>query len=527
MNTLTKCSQLGIISLACFVSATIATTHASPPNVQPLVQGKWPGWKGGQAFDVQVVGNHAYMGIGEVGLTVFDVNDPRNPVQVGGYESTGYFVHVAVAGNFAYMAGYQTNPTDLKLVATLQVIDVSNPTNCVRVGRLYIQDTTSQFTDVTVADDHAYVVDTSFGLTVINVSDPTNPVRVGNLAISGDAQNIAVSGHHAYVALGNAGLAVIDITNPATPVLVGNYPGANAADVAVSGSYAYVADYDAGLQIIDVSDPFNCVRRGGIATGGLALGVAASGNYAYVAHSLSGLEVIDVSDPTNCTRVGGFDTTGQAYGVTISGNYAYVADYDAGLQVIDVSDPTSPVRVSGYDTSGLAYSVAISGKYAYVADDNSGLQVIDVADPANPVLLGGYNVGLYRAEGVAVSGTHAYVTNLFGLNVIDVSDPTNCVLLAGYPTAGSSYEVALDTNRVYVADGEGGLLVRSMIGNVDLRIEATPNEPFTLEATTTLSNPNSWQPLLATNVATMPFYFVDFDVKLTEKPHKFYRVRQP
>jgi hypothetical protein len=29
------------------------------------------------------------------------------------------------------------------------------------------------------------------------------------------------------------------------------------------------------------------------------------------------------------------------------------------------------------------------------------------------------------------------------------------------------------------------------------------------------------------NVATLPFDFVDFDVKLVDKPQKFYRVRQP
>jgi hypothetical protein len=29
------------------------------------------------------------------------------------------------------------------------------------------------------------------------------------------------------------------------------------------------------------------------------------------------------------------------------------------------------------------------------------------------------------------------------------------------------------------------------------------------------------------NVPTMPFDFVDFDVKTADKPRKFYRVRQP
>lgn len=60
-----------------------------------------------------------------------------------------------------------------------------------------------------------------------------------------------------------------------------------------------------------------------------------------------------------------------------------------------------------------------------------------------------------------------------------------------------------------------------------VRVNATPSLTFTLEAATNLSDPNSWQPLLTTNVATMPFDFVDFDVKLADKPQKFYRVRQP
>ena len=54
-----------------------------------------------------------------------------------------------------------------------------------------------------------------------------------------------------------------------------------------------------------------------------------------------------------------------------------------------------------------------------------------------------------------------------------------------------------------------------------------PIMPFTLEAATHLNAPIPWTPLLTTNVATMPFDYVDFDVKLSEKPQKFYRVRQP
>jgi hypothetical protein len=51
--------------------------------------------------------------------------------------------------------------------------------------------------------------------------------------------------------------------------------------------------------------------------------------------------------------------------------------------------------------------------------------------------------------------------------------------------------------------------------------------PFTVEAATNLNSPTAWTPMVTTNAAAMPFDYVDFDVKLSDKPNKYYRVRQP
>ena len=79
-----------------------------------------------------------------------------------------------------------------------------------------------------------------------------------------------------------------------------------------------------------------------------------------------------------------------------------------------------------------------------------------------------------------------------------------------------------------MADGKAGLVVPPTLPNVQftVRVEATAGETFTLEAATNLAEPISWTPLLTTNVIVMPFDYVDFDVKLSEKPRKYYRVRQ-
>ena len=131
---------------------------------------------------------------------------------------------------------------------------------------------------------------------------------------------------------------------------------------------------------------------------------------------------------------------------------------------------------------------------------------------------------------VEVAGNRAYLAaGAAGLVIIDVSNPTNCVRVGGYDTSGLAQGVAMVAGRIYVADGPAGLLVLPTLPNVQftVRVDATPGAPFTLEVATNLNTPISWTPLVTTNVPAMPFDYVDFDVKLSEKPQKYYRVRQP
>ena len=406
IGKLRACLGLGthLIALTA-VFAGIETTQAAPPRVRALAGSEWVWpwegseglWPSGIAFDVKVVGRHAYVAGGQGGLVVIDVSDPANCVPVGALHSTDTAFGVAVAGDFAYMA-----------MNGFQVVNVSNPSNCVLVGHYF---EAVDIRDVVVSGNRAYLAEADHDLMVWDVSDPTNCVYLGSAhsaVPNGLGVGVAVSGHFAYVAQAWGGLHVYDVSDPANVVRVGGYGG--------SEGYEYVA-----------------------------YRVAVSGNYAYVANGYSGLRVIDVSNPTNCALVGSYDTSGVAVGITVSGNHVYMADYDGGLEIIDVSNPTLPVRAGGTDTRGLAFGVA-------VADD-----------------------------------------------------------------------------RIYVADARAGLLVLPAVRDFQftLRVEAETNQPFTLEAATDLSGAGNWSPLVTTNVPAMPFDFVDFDVRIAEKPRKFYRVRQP
>jgi hypothetical protein len=179
-----------------------------------------------------------------------------------------------------------------------------------------------------------------------------------------------------------------------------------------------------------------------------------------------------------------------AFGVALSKNYAYLARSSSGLHIFDISNPTNCVFVGACDTPGSALGVAASREYAFVADGPYGLQVMDL------------------------------------------TDPTNCVLAATYQYPrfgqGSARRVTVASDRIYVA-GDRGLLVLPTLANVQVTIQVTasPATPFTLEAATDLSGIISWAPILSTNAPTMPFDYVDFDVKNSVKPKKFYRITQP
>jgi len=437
----------------------------------------------GSFSGVSVAGNHAYLaGSRQEGATwtngvqVIDISDPANPVRVGGYDTSGYAQGVAVAGNYAYVTETPRWTGSNSVGGGLQVIDVSDPANPVRVGGY---DTIGSAQGVAVAGNYAYLTETprwtgsnsvGGGLWVIDVSDRANPVRVGDYDTGGSAQaqGVAVAGSHAYVTGWHQGetnwingLQVINVTDPTNPMRVGGYDSsANTVGVAVIGNHTYLAGGEAGLQVIDVSNPANPLRVGGYNTGGWAEGVAVAGGHACVSDGGAGLQVLDVSNPANPARVGGYDASAWARGVVVAGNHAYVTDgkpylYGEGLVVLDVSDPANPLRVGGYDTSGSPVALAVIGNLAYVADagdwftTGEGLLVFDISNPANPVRMGSYNT---LPTGMAVVGNHAYLTDYDGLQVIDVSSPASPVRMGGYATIGYAQAVAVAGNHAYVAE---------------------------------------------------------------------------
>jgi hypothetical protein len=156
-----------IAVLTCFAGSCFPC-HAAPPSLQPLVQpGKWPATPRGFASSVQVAGNRAYLGAGAAGLIIIDVSNPTNCVPLGKYQPGNSAGTIALSGKYAYVGDY---------AGTLHIVDVSNPTNCVRLGGY---DTSGFAWNVAASGKHAFVADGPAGLLILDVSNPKECVRVG------------------------------------------------------------------------------------------------------------------------------------------------------------------------------------------------------------------------------------------------------------------------------------------------------------------------------------------------------------
>jgi hypothetical protein len=200
------------------------------------------GWvaTGGNAWDITVSGDLAYLADGADGLWVVDITGA-----VGGYErivnTPGYAIGVAVDGDYAFVGDYDRG---------LQVIDISDTSTAAIVGTC---NTPGYAYGVAVAGDYAYVADLSSGLQVIDISNPAAPTIAGSCAISGDVMGVTVEGDYAYVTEFTSGrLVVIDISDPTHPTFITDFDlSARARGVAICGDYAYVADYTS-LQVLEV-----------------------------------------------------------------------------------------------------------------------------------------------------------------------------------------------------------------------------------------------------------------------------------
>ncbi|MHA1187649.1 MAG: LVIVD repeat-containing protein, partial [Candidatus Heimdallarchaeota archaeon] len=205
---------MGII-LVIFLTINFVSASGNDLNLKINIEKLSSISTGGAPFDVQVIGNLAYLSDYYDGLSIFDVSNASDPVLLDTYTlNLAHYFHVV--GDFAYVTCWNHG---------LRIINVSNPTNMTEVGSY---NDGSDVACISVANNVAAVTKPAGGVLFLNVSEPTNPQKLSQYNTTGYLNVCTIRDKIAYIANWNYSDSIVEfinITNPSDPVFIGQYEG--------------------------------------------------------------------------------------------------------------------------------------------------------------------------------------------------------------------------------------------------------------------------------------------------------------
>ena len=401
---------------------------------RPLLVGQL-GMPGASCLALQ--GDHAYVGNEEFDFHVVNVSDPTAPWVCGSLPIPTPAHDVELQGDRAYIAVGE---------AGLEILDIADPT---APDYVTIVDTPDEARDVEVRGDYAYVADWQ-GLVVIDITDlprskAVSPGRPGPSVIS-----VALYGDHAYLLDTTFGLIIYDISDPLDPQWVDFHSSGGDGRMEVAGDRLYVCN-SPGLTIYDLAEPAEPREICAVNNGGPASGLAVHGDFVYqTIREPACLDVIDATNPARPPERGRITLSGWPYHVSMVHPYAYLSSRSYGLRVVDVTDPGAMIDLGYVPGVESARQTIVENGLAYVAGEYDGLYLLGLAKPGQPEIIGHQPMGS-SAVHMAKQGDLIYVSNWEGMRVVDVSDPTDPSVPDFINTEWSCHHVAARGHLVLLA----------------------------------------------------------------------------
>jgi hypothetical protein len=376
-------------------------------------------------------------------LYLIDVSDPASAAVVKTV-NTVHATGVRISGDYAYVSSYYgMHVVDITPVASASIVTT--------VELFW------QITNLDVAGDYAYVIDSVNGIEIVDISNPEEALLAASVLTPVESLSVTVSDGLAYVGGFRSDLMIVDIDPVETASVVGSYPSLWIYETVLSGELAYIANVDTGLQIVDVVPPdaASLVKDMDLQVG---RGVYVAGDYAYLTTWSNGISIIDISDPAEASIIKDIDLEGEKWAIEVVGEMAYVANGNDGLSIIDIDPPEEASIVKTVATPDSAVDVAIANGYAYVPCSEDGLLIIDI-DPVDQAgVIKTVDIPGY-ARKIALADSYACVASNHGMYVVTIAPVASAHIFASYNDYLDIRDVYISDDIAYLAHYGGGLRI--------------------------------------------------------------------
>lgn len=408
----------------------------------------------------------------------------------------GPTMDVSVVGEYIYAVGQ----------GELRILDNAKSGSPQVVSRLKGLGNTRQ---IAVSRGHAFITAREEGLFIVDCHQPESPKLVYHYDTAELATAIAVSGDLAAVGNRFAGIELLDVSNPSDPQYLTTIRCGEVQSLVFHGDWLYAGTWsEKALAIINVSQPSKPELVKTIPLDGKGDGLDVSGNLLAIAtghHARSktspkpgdeafgrghGIEFYDISNPADPKRLStvkfppfyriGMDM----WGVVLASGHAFVNDTHNGFFLIDVHDPTLP-RCIGWsqlpivrgDPSPVA-GLAVSNDRVFLAGGFDDLHLVKTDVSITEPSASGQELRIAnKIHTKPRHGLPAYIVNGSVRSVVPWKDDLLLVAagsagwhvvrqqengfegVAEYPTRGFARDVAVQADRIFVAESLGGLSI--------------------------------------------------------------------
>lgn len=355
----------------------------------------------------------------------------------------GTFDGIDFSGKYAFIA------ESLALTA----LDISNPTQPVVVGRLFLP---TRLYDVKVINESiAYVAGSE--LYFVDISDPATMELLGSLP-EYYGRKIEIREDLAFITGWTSDISVFHIAKPLAPILISVYGGSDwVRDIEAHGDYVFLVRSNQ-FEIAKIEESGILSLTGLYAGLGYARELSIEGDLVYIADQYKGLVIIDAEDLTNPLLLSIYDHQ-DPFTVAVKEDVAYIEDYFLGLILIDVSEPSQPQFISN-DASFRPNRLYVTDNLLFLFSSGSpnSLAILDISEPAAPVFQAEYSHVVNSAEKVIVSGNLLFTIEYGGFVILDISDPLHPSRLGFFEHMYlDRWRFMIEGDRAYVRDN--GLMI--------------------------------------------------------------------
>lgn len=460
----------------------------------------WAPANRGEARDIQVRDNLAFIAMDEGGLTIVDVADTAKMRVIGRLNLPGTARTIKLSGDFAYIPANANG---------LHIVNIANPSAPLLAATF---DTPGDALEVSLAGPYAFVADGTNGVVVLNVTNPVNPTFVSRIAVAPQAYDVeaqsaqrsvgGVVGTHLYlqIAAGTNDLVAFRVTNPTAPVALLPPSGtpASCRNIFRSGNRCYFSSgvgvfyYEDG--IFGSSDPIRPLAILSNFTPNSTFGrlVVEPGLLFSTIHLFGGVNHISAL-AFNSDTIGRFEE--DAYSA------AFVTNSSKGGFTEYYLEPRNGlVVVSGGITNslpigGVAERVRLAGDRIYLGDTQQGIHILSLqasgAISHQSTFYAGVqrNFDIINSNLIVLANTNALI--LDAANPAQPSVVTNITSLVNTATAPiRPIDALIHAGKAYISSYELGIRVLD-ISNIA--------QPVRLKANNEGSNTRSLQ-VIGTNL---------------------------